>query len=279
MAENGTKKEENKPVENNDEVISKLRELDHKIESIKKEKLVDSEDQLFFGVIISLFILFVTLSIGDFTPFLQSMFPLSYNDAFTLAQTVRYMGIALFLFSAFTRYYAVVGNQTTSKKYRYYSLEGFVFSFASILIIISLNLITVLNSLPHLYAIVITLFVIILMLLFLNRLEIRILNLYSSRTFISKKYTFPFSSITCMSIIVGICVSDIIQISVLLIGINVEVLQNFYNSMWFIPALFFWAFNFFKWYGLKPEKDSGYYKVQRSIRMLINKLKEIILVH
>jgi hypothetical protein len=276
MAENDIETDENKPIENNDEVISKLRELEHKIDSIKKEKLVDSEDQLFFGVIISLFILFVTLSMGDFTSFLQNTFRLSYNDASTLAQSVRYLGIALFLFSALTRYYAVVGNQTASKKYRYYSLEGFVFSLASILVIISVNLITVLASLTQLVAVEITVLLMTLMLLLLNILEIKILNLYASRTFIAKKYAFPFSSFIWLSFIFGICIANAFQLLALLFGVSAEVLQEMYNSSWGIPAIIFGTFYVIRWFKLKPEKDSGYYKLQRSIRMLISKLKDFL---
>ena len=230
-----------------EELLDKLRELENKIDSIKKNSLIDNEDQLFFGVIISLLILFITLPIGDLVLYLQSSFTLNYNDALNVAQTIRYLGIGAFLFSAFTRYYAVVGNQSNSRKYRYASLEGLMFAIAFILIVTLANLTLALSSLPRSIAVTISIISILSVLLLLNIVERKILDIYVSRALITKNDKIPLITSASIIFMSAIIVANVIQSLAMAFGASYGVLNIIFIITCAISAILFGLIYIYRW--------------------------------
>jgi hypothetical protein len=65
-------------------------------------------------------------------------------------------------------------------------------------------------------------------------------------------------------------VADAIQLLAILLGISGEILQEIYNT-WIIVAVLLGTFYVIRWFGLKPTKDSDYYKFQKYLRNLIRR--------
>ena len=94
------------------EILEKVKGLEAEIKGQKtdsiNESLRSNEDQLFFGVIITLLVFFVTLPINDVSSFLQSIFNVKQDIAVSNAGYIKYTGIVAFLVSTLLRYCAVV---------------------------------------------------------------------------------------------------------------------------------------------------------------------------
>lgn len=129
-----------------DETNKKLRNLEQQLNRVKDEVLTSSEDQLFFGVLISLLILFITLPINDVVSFLQSALTISQDTAIREAESVKYFGIASFLISSLLRYSAVVSEHDVSKRLRYLSFEAFWLGLNVIFLLVIINIITPLTN-------------------------------------------------------------------------------------------------------------------------------------
>jgi hypothetical protein len=234
------------PQEKNDlsekeEILKKLEELEHKIDLLNKDKLVDAEDQLFFGVVISFFIFFITLPVNDFSTFLQNSFNATTENADYIAQTVTYFGIVLFLFSALTRYYAIVGNQHHSKKCRYLSIEGLMFTLNSTIVLVFVNATFAFPSLPRPIGIVVTVASLTLTMALMNILEKRVLSFYQSRDFITKKLVFPFSSSIFLSIFLAISCVNLGQIGGIVLGVSPQLLDELFAPLTLILSMVLWV--------------------------------------
>lgn len=211
MSENQTKDK------TKDEILEKLKDIESKIDNQKKESFASGEDQLFFGVIISLLILFVTLPINDMASFLQSVFSVSQEIASTNAGYLKYLGIALFLVSSLARYCTVTSNQSLSKKLRFVSFEALWLGLNIIIFTITVNLVTTLSLQIGLLGLSVTFLVLTLIFVGMLQLERYILKVYAKKELVLKEY-FPFASVLLLSIMLGICVALIAEVIALASG-------------------------------------------------------------
>jgi len=194
--------------EENKEIIDKLKDLDSKIDRLKKEAFVGLEDQLFFGVIIALLILFVTLPINDLGVFFQNTFGLGQDEALNVAGTIRYLGIVIFLVSTLARYYAVISNQNTAKRSRHLSIEMLILAFNTIVLVVVVNLVPIFGIYIGPFGLSMALFVLVILYIIMIPLEKRILKIYANKGFIFKKdTTFPYASLATLIIVLAICIA------------------------------------------------------------------------
>jgi hypothetical protein len=107
-----------------DEYLERLKRIERKVNKLRRESSAGLEDQLFFGVIISLVIFAVTLSISDIASFFQSFIILSNTQAETFSQTVKYTAILCLILSGLFRYYGAVRPH---KGARLWSLLSLIF--------------------------------------------------------------------------------------------------------------------------------------------------------
>ena len=200
-----------------DEILEKLKDIENKIDCQKKETFASGEDQLFFGVIISLLVLFVTLPISDMTSFLQSVFAVNQGVALTNAGYLKYLGIVFFLVSSLTRYCAVISNQNLSRKLRFVSFEALWLGLNIVIFTVTINLVTTLSLQIGLLGLSVTFFVLTLIFVGMFLLERYILKVYAKKELVLKEY-FPFASVVLLSIMLGICVALIAEVIALASG-------------------------------------------------------------
>jgi len=200
-----------------DEIIEKLKDIENKIDRQKKESFASGEDQLFFGVIISLLVLFVTLPINDMALFLQSVFNVKQDIALTNAGYIKYLGIVFFLVSSLTRYCAVVSDHNVSKKFRYASFEALWLGLNIIILNITINLITTLSLQIGLSGLSITFLILTVIFVGMHLLERYILKIYAQKGLILKEY-FPFASVVFLAIMFGISVALLVEVGALALG-------------------------------------------------------------
>jgi hypothetical protein len=202
-----------------DEMLEKIKELENKIDSQKTESLRSNEDQLFFGVIISLLVLFVTLPITDISSFLESVFKVNQDIALTDAGYIKYVGIIAFLVSTLTRYCAVVSELDVSKKFRYASFEALWLGLNIIILTITINLFTTLSPQFGLLGLTITFLILTLIFLGMLLLEGYILKIYVSKELILKKHSFPYASLVLLSTVLGIEIAYVVEIFAMIFGV------------------------------------------------------------
>ena len=200
-----------------DEILERLKQIEDKIDSQKQESLASDEDQLFFGVIISLLVLFVTLPINDLTSFLQSVFSVDQSIASTNAGYIKYLGIIFLLASTLTRYCAVVSDPDASKKFRYASFEALWLALDIIILNIIINLITTLSLQIGLSGLSVTFLILTSIFIGMRVLEEYILKVYARKGLIMEK-PFPFASLLFLSIMIGISIALLVEIAALILG-------------------------------------------------------------
>ena len=200
-----------------DKILKKIGEIENKVESQRKESLTSTEDQLFFGFIISLLILFVTLPINDMASFLEDVFNVSQATAVSNAGYIKYVGIIIFLVSSLTRCCAVVSNQDISKRFRFASFEALWVGLNIIILTITINLISLLS--PQIGPLGLSITFLILTGIFIGMfiVESYILKIYTKREFISEGQK-PYASVLFLGIMSGIAVALLVELVALSMG-------------------------------------------------------------
>ncbi len=100
-----------------EEIIKKLNNLQREVASLKKESLISSEDQLFFGFVITLAFFVITFSISDMASFFQSFLKLDAAYAANLSELLRNVLITFIFSSAIMRYYASIKPHKNGKAF------------------------------------------------------------------------------------------------------------------------------------------------------------------
>lgn len=188
-------------------MLKKLENLEDKLDKVEKESKLSGEDQLFFGLIIALVILFLTLPTEDISNLFSSLNSVAAEYS---ATAVKYMGLAFFVGASVTRYYAALKESPISEKFRYFSLEALIGGFDSIITVFILNAIGLaipfasaqifspVESATFVSVLVFALLTAVLVLM--SIFEGRILKLYKANNIISNDYqplvTKFFSSIS-----------------------------------------------------------------------------------
>jgi hypothetical protein len=133
---------------NKDEIQEKLKALETKIDTYQEEtnkkqqeaekkSKISTEDSLFFGLIISLVLLFFGLPRSDMISFFEAM---NSSSAKYSAIIIQYFGFIFFLLSSITRFVAATSEEKLAKVFRYWSVEWLIIGFEFIFVIIILNL-------------------------------------------------------------------------------------------------------------------------------------------
>lgn len=202
-----------------DEILEKLKNIEEKIEKLKKDPASD-EDQLFFGIAFGLLILLISFNTEQIASFLDNLFGIGHDIAMTNAGYIRYIGIMFFLASSITRYATVVSSpdNAKSKKYRYISFETLWLGLNIIIFTIMINLVTPLSQQIGPLGISSTFVVLAIVFSGINLLERVMLKQYSSKDAIPETYAVPFASLINLSIVVSACVGIIEEVFAILLG-------------------------------------------------------------
>jgi hypothetical protein len=234
-----------------DETNKKLKNLEQQLNRIEKEFLITSEDQLFFGVLISLLILFITLPINDVVSFLQSTLRIGPDAATRDAEVIKYFGIALFLVSSLLRYYAVVSEGDTSKRVRYVSFEAFWLGLNLILLMVIINIITPLASQFGLGGIAATFWILIPTFIGMSSLERRVLRLYAKKQRILKKDSFLYASRVPLLVVSALGIGVVFEILWILLGFTFSVI-----GFYIVAIIVIIIAEFFSFLRRKKERES-----------------------
>jgi len=169
------------------ELIKRIKNLESKIAKLERESRMGLEDQLSFGVIVSLVVFFLALPLDQVTSFFQNSVTLSLDTSSRIAESVRNTGLLFLISASASRYYAAVSGQRSSKKYRLYSLQCLIMAWNFFILLFGINVTSdaslVLGSMSLPVVSIALVIVYYLMILF----EKKALNFYASKEFIYKK--------------------------------------------------------------------------------------------
>jgi len=224
------------------EIEDRIKNLEERIKKMEKKSFLSAEDQLFFSVVFSLLIVFVTLPFNQLASLLEQVFGFSQSLALLIAERIKIVGIVSMLFSSITRYCGAVSGENSSKRFRFYSVFSFVIGFDILLLMVvtsafpfeilvfsekgaSWQLYTKL-TIPLGSLILIPVYIAVIY------LEKKILIFYKSKDLILKKHANIMASPTFLAISIGTCLN---------LTIVVLVMKIFHNSIPYALNLFIYA--------------------------------------
>jgi hypothetical protein len=121
-----------------DEVLTEIKALKKRLKQIEKASRRDVDDQLFFGIVFSFLLLFITIPTSDVVLFLEKLgVPLEYAPQTT--NGIKAIGIGSMLISSLFRYQGALLDKRTSMKKRYHSIASMFFGFYFMLFLIVAN--------------------------------------------------------------------------------------------------------------------------------------------
>jgi len=169
------------------EIVKRIKNLEKKISKLEKESRIGLEDQLFFGVVISVALFVITLDLNGLTSFFQSVIKLSYTDSLQLSETIKNISIAFLISSSVLRYYGAIRPH---KGARLSSFLCLIMGLDFFLILFVVNALKGFSievfpfTLP--FSLIALLFIYLAMGKFIER---RIIKFYAERGLVLKKYT------------------------------------------------------------------------------------------
>lgn len=107
--------------EDND-LVKRIKNLQRKVNRIDREMKVGTEDQLFFGVVVSVTVFLITLSLSDIAAFIQSATSVDYSVALTLSTNLKNAAFSLLVLSATLRYYAALKPHKGARLFSFLTL-------------------------------------------------------------------------------------------------------------------------------------------------------------
>jgi hypothetical protein len=206
---------------NKKESSERFTELESQIDinkrESKKESFAISEDQLFFTLIISLLVLFITLPANYMASFLQNVFHTEPSLALADAGNIKYFGIVLFLVSSVIRYCAVFGNQNVSKLLRFISFESLWLELDIFILIVVINLSTILSPKIGISGLSVTFLILTLIFVGMLMLERYILKIYAEKELISKENS-PYASRMILTAMLALTIALLVELVALALG-------------------------------------------------------------
>lgn len=203
------------------------------MEKITKGEKAELEDQLFFGLIISLAFFVITTSITDVSAFFQAVLKVDYTTALNLAQSTKNLLIVCLLSSALLRYYASIkphkGARLGSFLLLWVALDGFLLEFVPLLSFY-------LEGMPRVIAYVLSYFALFLVyFLILSKAETNAIKFYAKRGFVLKKYSKPIVSF--FFVVISGCAYITLTIQFLYLVAYQTYLSNLQSSIiWLLVA-------------------------------------------
>jgi len=182
--------------ENLREIQKKLKSIEKRVKNIEKGSLSDTEHQLFFGVIISLVILFLTIDPKQIADFFTNV-GFVEADAMEIATLIKTWGAILTFSSAIIRYYSalVKDDIKKSQKTRLASIALVVMGFELFLFFPVMNINLPLPEQISLLNLPLKIFILLIIYRFIAYfLEKKLLSFYASKKLILKKDINPIVS-------------------------------------------------------------------------------------
>jgi len=216
-------------------LIEKIKELESKIVRLEKESRTGLEDQLFFGVIISLVVFIITLPLTEVTSFFHNFTGFSLDLASSTAESVRYSGLLCLILASATRYYGAVSDPRTSKRFRLHSLLFLIMGWDFFLFIFvvnaSLNVAWSLGPMSLPVASIILFFTYFLMIFFERKAQ----NFYASRELIFKKDVDPIVSKSFLALTMGFYIAFVVEYFAILRGMQFSAER--FMSVWIVSFI------------------------------------------
>lgn len=181
------------------ELVKRIKNIEKKLAEIERESKVGLEDQLFFGLVVSLALFVMTLPLTDLASFFQNVIGIKNTTAWSLSETIRNATIVSLLLSILLRYYGAVkphkGARLLSFLCLIVSLDSFLFAFLPTL---TLNLAVEVRTLAFPLSHIALFFIYFLLGRFV---ESRLISFYAKRGFVLKRYAKPIVSFlfACLS--------------------------------------------------------------------------------
>jgi len=177
-----------------DETKELIKKLARKLTKLEKESRMGLEDQLSFGVIVSLVVFLVTLDLAQTTLFFQKFFGLALDTAMRTAEGVRNTGLLCLVAASATRYYGAVSGQRASKKYRLYSLQCLIGAWNFFILLFIINAFSDASFNLGAMSMPIAGIALVVVYFLMIRFEKKALDFYATKEFIFKKDAKPHVS-------------------------------------------------------------------------------------
>lgn len=178
--------------EQENELVKRIRKIEKKLAKIEKESKVGLEDQLFFGLVVSLALFVMTLPLAELSSLFQSVFRLDYTIASDLSESIRNISIVCLLSSIFLRYYGAVKPH---KGARLWSFLCLLASFDFFLLFFLPKLTYGLAFEVRAIAFPLSHVALFIMYILMGRfVESKIILFYAKRGFVLKRYAKPIVS-------------------------------------------------------------------------------------
>lgn len=199
-----------------DTIAKKLEQLRSETSRLERESRIGSEDQLFFGLIVSLALFVVTLPLTDFASFIQLIGKLDYVTAMNLAQSIKNISIVCLILSAILRYYASIKPNKGARLFSFLlllmALDVFLVLFFPIL---SFNLSIEVRTI----AFPLSFFALLVVFLLMGKfVESKVIMFYAERGFLLKRYAKPIVSFLFACISGGLYFAQVIMFLLLSFG-------------------------------------------------------------
>jgi len=213
------------------ELIKRIKNIEKKLAEIERESKVGLEDQLFFGLIVSLALFVMTLPLTDLASFFQNVIKLENTVAWNLSETIRNTTIVSLLLSILLRYYGAVKPHKGARLWSFLcliiSLDFFLLTFLPTL---TLNLAVEVRAVAFPLSHIALFFIYTLLGKFV---ESRIILFYARRGFVLKRYAKPIVSFLFASLSACVYMTSVVQL-LALIFFNVSLNEV---QVWFVYIL------------------------------------------
>jgi hypothetical protein len=191
-----------------------IKKLEKKIAKLEEESRTSVEDQLFFGVIISLVVFVLELDIPEVVSLFQTA-GFTLDTASSIALGVRNVTLLCLIAASATRYYGVVSGKMKSRTYRLRSLQCLIMAWNFFIFLFTVNALSDIISLGSI-SLPVALFIMLVAFLLMKYLEKKILSFYASRKLIFKKDVYPNVSEAFLILNAGLCFAIAIEVSVMI---------------------------------------------------------------
>ena len=203
----------------NDDLLKKIKSLERRLKKIERDSRIGLEDQLFFGLVVSITLLLISVRSTELATLFEYLWKLPIETALSMAEQIRNFGIVSLVSASILRYYGAVKPH---KGARLASFECLIGSFNFFLFIFVPRLLSNVLVIFELLSFQLALFGLFLVYLTMGLfVEGKILRFYKEKKLIPKKYTEPFVSLLFSFMVFGTMVA--LAVGVILILLNVPV--------------------------------------------------------
>ncbi len=215
--------------ERENELVKRIKKIEKKLAKIERESRVGLEDQLFFGLVVSVALFVVTLNVADMTYLFHNILMVDYNLAVALSESIKNISIVFLISSAILRYYGAVKPHKGARLWSFLCLLA-SFDFFLLFLLPRLTLNEVLVRVRF-WAFPLSHVLLFFIYLFMGKfIERRMISFYAKRGFVLKRYSKPLVSFLFAVISVSLYSSLILQaflyvyFGITLVGIQYDIL-------------------------------------------------------